>query len=71
MTSGPSNIQSNINIAKNSEQSVEWYREIITQLIENQVALKQQLDKQGHRLVKILSVKHYLGEVYKLRGFLI
>ena len=41
MTSGPSNTQSDISMAKSSEQSVEWYREIITQLIENQAALKQ------------------------------
>ena len=40
-TSGPSNTQGNTSMAKNSEQSVEWYREIITQLIENQAALKQ------------------------------
>ena len=34
-TLGPLNTQSNISIAKNSKQLVEWYREIITQLIEN------------------------------------
>ena len=39
-TSGPLNTQSDISMAKSSKQSVEWYREIITQLIENQVALK-------------------------------
>ena len=32
--------------------------------------LKQQFNKWGHWLVKILSVKYYLGEVYKLKGFL-
>ena len=42
------NTQGNISIAKSSKQSVEWYREIITQLIENQVALKQQLNKYSH-----------------------
>ena len=30
MTSGPLNTQGNISIAKSSEQSVKWYREIIT-----------------------------------------
>ena len=35
MTSGPLNTQGNINIIKSSKQSVKWYREIITQLIEN------------------------------------
>ena len=35
MTSGPSNTQGNINIAKSSKQSIKWYREIITQFIEN------------------------------------
>ena len=40
-TSGPLNTQSNISMAKSSKQSVKWYREIITQFIENQVALKQ------------------------------
>ena len=34
-TLGLLNIQSNISIAKSSKQLVEWYREIITQLIEN------------------------------------
>ena len=29
ITLGPLNIQSNINMAKSSKQSVEWYREII------------------------------------------
>ena len=69
-TSGPSNTQSNTSIAKSSEQSVKWYREIITQLTENQAALKQQFDKHSHQLVKILLVKHFLGEAYKLREFL-
>ena len=58
-------------MAKSSEQLVEWYREIITQLIKNQAALKQQLDKHSHWSVKMLSVKYFLGEVYKLKGFLI
>ena len=34
-TSGPAKTQSNTNIAKSSNQSVEWYREIITQFINN------------------------------------
>ena len=34
-TSGPLNTQSNTSIAKSSEQSVKWYREMITQFIEN------------------------------------
>ena len=29
-TSGPLNTQGNINMAKSSKQSVEWYKEIIT-----------------------------------------
>ena len=57
-------------MAKSSEQSVEWYREMITQLIKNQAALKQQFDKYSYWLVKMLSVKYYSGEAYKLRGFL-
>ena len=35
MTLGLSNTQGNISMAKSSEQLVEWYREMITQLIEN------------------------------------
>ena len=35
MTSGPSNTQGNISMAESSKQSIEWYREIITQLAEN------------------------------------
>ena len=35
MTLGLLNTQSNISIIKSSKQSVKWYREIITQLIEN------------------------------------
>ena len=34
-TLGPSGTQGNTNIAKTSKQLVEWYRDIITQLIEN------------------------------------
>ena len=34
-TSGLSNTQSDINMAKSSKQSVKWYREMITQLTEN------------------------------------
>ena len=34
-TSGPLNTQGNISIAKSSKQLIKWYREIITQLIEN------------------------------------
>ena len=33
--SGPSGIQSDTSIAKLSKQLVEWYREIITQLVNN------------------------------------
>ena len=35
MTLGPSGTQSNISIAKTSNQLIKWYREIITQLIDN------------------------------------
>ena len=35
MTLGPLNIQGDISMAKSSKQLVEWYKEIITQLIEN------------------------------------
>ena len=58
-------------MAKSSKQSVKWYREMITQLIENQAALKEQLNKQNHYTIKILSVKRFLGEAYKLKGFFI
>ena len=34
-------MQSNTSMAKLSKQSVKWYKEIITQLIKNQAALKQ------------------------------
>ena len=33
--------------------------------------LKEQLNRQRYRAIKMLSVKWFLGEVYKLRGFLI
>ena len=32
---GPAKTQSNTSIAESSNQSVEWYRDIITQLINN------------------------------------
>ena len=35
ITSGPLGTQSNTSIAKSCKQSVEWYREIITQLTDN------------------------------------
>ena len=41
MTLGPLNTQSNTSMAKSSKQSVKWYREVVTQLIENQAALKE------------------------------
>ena len=34
-TSGPAKIQGNTSIAKSSNQLVEWYRDIITQFIDN------------------------------------
>ena len=34
-TLGPAKTQSNTSIAKSSDQSVKWYRDIITQLIDN------------------------------------
>ena len=34
-TSGPARTQSNTSMAKSSNQLVEWYRDIITQLINN------------------------------------
>ena len=34
-TSGPSGTQGNTNIAKTNKQLIKWYRDIITQLIEN------------------------------------
>ena len=34
-TSGPSGTQGNTSMAKLSEQLVEWYREMITQLVDN------------------------------------
>ena len=58
-------------MAESSKQSVKWYWEVVTQLIKNQAALKAQLDKQDHCTIKILLVKYFLGEAYKLRGFLI
>ena len=57
-------------MAESSEQSVEWYREMITQLADNQAALKEQLDRQGHRAIKMPSVERFSGEAHKLRGFL-
>ena len=39
-TSGPAKTQNNTSMAESSNQSVEWYKDIITQLIDNQVALK-------------------------------
>ena len=38
--SGPAETQGNTSMAKSSNQSVEWYKDIITQLIDNQAALK-------------------------------
>ena len=31
--------------------------------------LKEELDRQGYKAIKILSVKWFLEEVYKLKGF--
>ena len=33
--------------------------------------LKEQLNRQGYRAIKILLIKWFLEEVYKLKGFLI
>ena len=41
ITLGPLNTQGNTSIAKSSKQLVKQYREMITQLIENEIALKQ------------------------------
>ena len=41
ITLGPLGIESNTSIAETSKQLIEQYREIITQLIENQAALKE------------------------------
>ena len=43
---------------------------MVTQFIENQTALKEQLNKQGHYIIKMPLVKQFLGEVYKLKKFL-
>ena len=40
-TLGPAKIQGDTSMAKSSNQLVEWYRDIITQFMDNQVALKQ------------------------------
>ena len=40
-TSRPSGTQSDTSMAKTSKQLVEWYKNIITQLTENQAALKK------------------------------
>ena len=32
--------------------------------------MKEQLDRQKYKAIKMPSVKRFLGEVYKLRGFL-
>ena len=34
-TAGPAGTQGNTSMAKSSNQSVEWYREMITQLMDN------------------------------------
>ena len=39
-TLGLARIQGNTSMAKSSNQLVEWYRDIITQLIDNQAVLK-------------------------------
>ena len=57
-------------MAESSEQSVEWYREIITQLADNQAMLKEQLNKQGYKVIKMPSIEWFLGEAYKIKGFL-
>ena len=41
ITSEPLGMQNNTNMAKTSDQLVKQYREIITQLIENQLTLKE------------------------------
>jgi hypothetical protein len=69
-TSGPAGTQGDTSMAESSDQSVEWYRDMITQLADNQAALKQQLDQQGHRSIKMPSVARFEGEPHKLRGFL-
>ena len=43
-----SDMQGNTNIAKTNNKSVKYYKEIITQLAENQSVLKEQFNKQGH-----------------------
>ena len=43
-TAGPAKIQGNTSMAESNDQSVEQYREMITQFMDNQTALKQQLN---------------------------
>ena len=45
ITLGLLGMKSNTSIAKTSNKSVEQYKEIITQLIENQLILKEQLNR--------------------------
>ena len=68
--SGLSGMQGNTSMAKLNKQLVEQYRKIIIQLVDNQAVLKEQLDRQGYRVIKMPSVKQFLREVYKLKRFL-
>ena len=45
ITLGPLGMQGNTSMAKTSNKSVEQYREIIIQLTENQLTLKEQLNR--------------------------
>ena len=42
---------------------------MVTQLIKNQIALKEQLNKQSHYTIKMPLIKYFIGEAYKLKKF--
>jgi len=43
----------------NSSTDIEWLRENMQQLMDNQVAMKEQLDKQRHQPVKMPLIKKF------------
>jgi len=51
--------------------TVRQLQEIVNQLIENNTALKQRVNRIGAAKVKLPLIKRFLGERLKLKGFLI
>ena len=53
-----------------SSTDVEWLREQMQQVVDNQAVLKEQLDEQKHQPVKMPAIEKFNRDQLKLKGFL-